>query len=357
MHTLSWICGMLLVAGAREADPPSLDSILLQHRQGVALCASISCDFEILGSVEGRSYVRLAGRYMRDSQSIVLEALPVSGVRDRTVIRDGLITSLSRLPNGEPSKWQVVIGSFDGDRGFVGDLHDEALLRVYENSGRTRLLVADHCELHRRELQGIRTSIEGNNRYHVVNLRFKDDAKKSDSAWVNEELWFDTARNSLLDRTIRRYDSTPGTTRTQRVTKFVEPTPGVWFPEGVRQVLVTGKGLTQEWVSLKLKELAIDKPIPAGLLDTSVPAKAFVYDSVTGKKYRTGADGKMIGVAEPLAQLSSLPLSPISSGEVGTPPVSTEPKSWTRFVFPVGAGFLLAGSVLWLIRRRRQRLS
>ncbi len=343
---------MLLVAGAGESQPPSFDAILLQHRQGVAHCASISCDFEMLGSVEGRPYVRRAGRYMRDPQAIVLEALPVSGFRDRTVIRDGLMTSISRLANGEPSTWQVVIVSYDEDRGFIGDLFVEALIKVSDNSGRTLVPLADHCEYHRKGLQGIRTAIEGTNRYHVVSLRFKDDAKKSDSVWVDEELWFDAGRNGLLDRSIRRYDFASGATRTHRVTQFVELAPGVWFPEGVRQVLVPEKGETQEWVSLKLKGLAIDKPIPAALLDTSIPAKSYVYDSVTDKEYRTGLDGKMIGVAKPIAQRYSEP-----TGTVDAPAVSTEPQSWTRFVFPAGAGFLLAGSVLWLIRRRHQRLS
>ena len=164
---------------------------------------------------------------------------------------------------------------------------------------------------------------------------------------------FDANRNGLLDRTIRRYGPPANGTRTYRVIKFAEIVPGVWFPESVRQVLVPGMGDTQEWVSLKLKGLAVDKPIPAALLDTAIPAKAYVHDSVTGKKYRTDNDGKMIGVAEPLSQLPSLPLSPMASGPAGAPPFSTEPQSWTRFVFPAGAGFLLAGSVLWLIRRRR----
>ena len=168
---------------------------------------------------------------------------------------------------------------------------------------------------------------------------------------------FDANRNGLLDRSIRHYGSPFNGTRTYRVIKFAEIVPGVWFPESVRQVLVPGMGDTQEWVSLKLKGLAVDKPIPAALLDTAIPAKAYVHDLVTGKKYRTDNDGKMIGVAVPLSQLTSQ-RSPMPSGPAGEPPpVSTEPQSWTRFVFPAGVGFLLAGSVLWLIRRRRQHLS
>ncbi len=355
---LSWLCGIFFVAGAPEAVSPSLETILIQHRQGVALCASISCDFEMFGSVEGRSYSRSSGRYLRDPQTIVLEAVPVSGVRNRTVIRNGLMTSISRLPTGQPSTWQVVIVSFDEEQGFTGDLYNEALLTVNDDGGRKGLPVADHCETHRGRLQGIRTTNEGSNRYHVVSLRFRYDAKKPDSAWVDEELWFDAGRNGLLDRSIRRYGPPFNNTRTYRVTKFAELAPGVWFPEGVRQMIASDKGESQEWISLKLKGLAVDKPIPAALLDTSIPAKAYVHDSVTGKKYRTDTDGKMIGVAEPLAQHPSLPLSPIPSGPAGAPPpVSTEPQSWSRFVFPAGAGFLLAGSVLWFVRSRRQRQS
>ena len=161
MHSLSWLCGMFLVAGAPDAVPPLLDSILVQNRQGAALCASISCDFEMLCSVEGRPYVLRAGRYLRDPQAIVLEGGPVSGVRDRSVIRNGLMTSVSRLPNGEPSTWQVIIRSFDEERGFLGDLYSEALFTISGNDNRKEMPIADHCELHRGGLQGIRTTNEG----------------------------------------------------------------------------------------------------------------------------------------------------------------------------------------------------
>ena len=161
MHSLSWLCGVFLVAGAPDAVPPSLDSILVQNRQGAALCASISCDFEMLCSVEGRPYVLRAGRYLRDPQAIVIEGVPVSGVRDRSVIRNGLMTSISRLPKGESSTWQVIIRSFDEERGFLGDLYSEALFTISGNDNRKEMPIADHCELHRGGLQGIRTTNEG----------------------------------------------------------------------------------------------------------------------------------------------------------------------------------------------------
>jgi hypothetical protein len=211
--------------------------------------------------------------------------------------------------------------------------------------------VRDFCGKRRGGFAGIRQEKKDGNTYRVA--KFTSSVEfEGHSVAVVDELWFDEGHNHLLGR----YQRTGRDTRREiTIDRFVFPKSGVAFPAVVSDRAVGPKG-ESGGVLLRLDNIRVNDPLPAGIFDLEVPAHATVTDEVTGKRYQTGADGKQVGPAVPLTFTPSLPNPPgISrSGKDAPAPTETEPQLWARFILPIGLGCLFLGSVLWFVRRWRR---
>ncbi|OWK41609.1 hypothetical protein FRUB_03687 [Fimbriiglobus ruber] len=179
-------------------------------------------------------------------------------------------------------------------------------------------------------------------------------AKPPDATAWEIDVFLDPAVNYLVRQINYRARDVPNFDRVEQVTSFKECSPGVYFPERVEGS--SGPIDTPGTVSTTvISNIAVNKPIPAGVMTFRFPEGIILSDGIRGTSYRITSDGRAIGPEIPLGKAPP----PVREGASTTQPVSTsetteEPKSATRWIAPAGVGLVLIGLLISVVRRRRR---
>ncbi len=173
------------------------------------------------------------------------------------------------------------------------------------------------------------------------------------------EIWFDPAVNYLA-RVVRvRSERASGDVEAEAVVEaFVEPTPGVYFPQKVVSNAVTGKDRRRETWTATFSDIKINKPLPADALTLRFPAGLLVADEIRNDMFRTDDRGEPVLPATnsqgKRLTLTDKPPVPMAQPEQPSDSVThEEPAPSFRWVLPASVGLLGVSAVLWVVKRRR----
>jgi hypothetical protein len=141
--------------------------------------------------------------------------------------------------------------------------------------------------------------------------------------------------------------------RELQVNQFRQVAPGVFFPERIEGHATSDTGDIANNHSSVLSEIQVNGRLPDRTFKLTYPRNVTVLDEVRGVTYKTGADGNRISperpikkVTRPPAQGSGIPAGSLSESK-------TEPKSFARWILPLGIMALSFAGVIAIVRRRR----
>ena len=200
------------------------------------------------------------------------------------------------------------------------------------------------------------TRFDGGSSGLRIELRFDKSARVRDEWQVEIDL--DPQFNYLIRRSVyTKLGGTQKLVRDDRVLAFRETSPSIYFPESVEFHAKIGD---KDWYNkvVTLSEIHVNEPIPTNVFDMSFPNGVIMSDRIRNVTYYVDESGHRISEEKAVA---SVPPPPISKGEtvadVPNPdagrPTREEPRSWTRFIFPVSAGLLFIGALLLIVQRKR----
>jgi hypothetical protein len=165
--------------------------------------------------------------------------------------------------------------------------------------------------------------------------------------------WFDPKVNFLVKKHIVRAKQATEFRSELEVRRFVEVTPGVYFPEVIDGRHFAGDKPTHTQ-TVAFKDIKVNAPLNPDDLTVRVPAGVEVADVIQGQVYIVDSQGKPVGKVRPLyATLSEPPAQPNDRGAVPLVETQAEPGRWSGWILPVAGGVLVAAGALWYVRRRR----
>jgi len=201
-----------------------------------------------------------------------------------------------------------------------------------------------------------RKTVDGRPIVAIVLVFPVSESPKRPEKW-GVEVQLDPAVNYLVRKTIYTMTTATGAKyeREEEVIKFVEPLPGIYFPEKI--VGHDGfDGKVRSTRETTISGIKINQPLPENIFQLRYPNGIYMTDSVTNTTYQIDADGRPTSGSAPLG---TIPPPPAGKMEPTIAPTETteEPASPTRWVLPISLAVLLAGIGLYVYRRLRSRSS
>ncbi|MBY0514179.1 MAG: hypothetical protein K2P78_09755 [Gemmataceae bacterium] len=269
------------------------------------------------------------GKKWCDTVVIGLNMRSASDVSE-TDRRAGVIAPYTGLPNPEGDPW------LDTNVAFIGDVKKNpspiTLAEIVRVPGVTNSARAD--------------TLDGKPHTVVTCISPKGTSRG--------EYWLDHTANYMVGLTVITVTSAKGEDETRtRVDRFVEPTPGVFYPARVTRVRTSGGRSVSRDVGVA-SEVKINAGLPADIFSLEFKPKDHVNDLVDGKSYTVGADGTSKENVQPVLPLPP-PVTAASREVQELTETKAEPRSVRVWLLPASVSLIVLGVVLALVRRHRAR--
>lgn len=141
-----------------------------------------------------------------------------------------------------------------------------------------------------------------------------------------------------------------------RVTKFIEPSPGIFFPARV-EVSNVANGKTEPYRVADYSEVKVGNPLPRDAFEFRYPRGVRLLNLIRNETYEADEQGNPIGkVDKPRTSFDPQSSTGERSGDHSPAQLSettAEPRSWTWLIPVVSILILTLGGAIWLIRRQR----
>ncbi len=344
----SLLSGVLLILPPVPAFGDSsdlLETLREEHQAAVASIQTFYCEVSIAYDPVPSSGNE-SGKYWRSGNQVRCQGASKTTKSD-VLVRGEHYKCLSKYPflQGE-QETAAVVGTTNVP--IRCDAWSFGMLTFYGRD-RFRVSLADLLS-QPHKLHAIRTVEEGGRKLAYLDL-IHDRARL--------EIWFDPQVNYLAQKMrLHTGKSESEKVSEQVVARFKEVVPGIFFPERVDSTTVQGGEKKASWHAA-FSNIQINKPLPAGIFDLRFPSGIVVSDLVRGKMFKTDASGEpTLPAANRRGNeltLTQAPPFPIAQDGNQRPSVTTEePRSWTRWLFPVALIFFALAGILWFMRHRRK---
>lgn len=179
----------------------------------------------------------------------------------------------------------------------------------------------------------------------VITLYFDRD-KSRPKSWTID-VYFDPDVNYLIRKTV--HATVDGViSQKAEVTAYREPEKGIFFPVRVERNIRENGELILTTVA-EIQELALNKPLPAGIFDLASPPGILVLDGVKDQRYRVDAHGNVVSKIEPLPHVPPPP--DIQSREPLREETKIEPAPFTRWLLPLSLAIVGIALTIGAVRR------
>jgi hypothetical protein len=173
------------------------------------------------------------------------------------------------------------------------------------------------------------------------------------------DIWFDPAVNYLARITRVRTDRSFGDVDGETVvTSFIEPAPGIYFPDKVVSTSTVGKDHRRQTWTASFTDIKINEPLPTDALSVRFPPGLLVSDEIRKGMFRTDDRGEPVLPATnsqgKKITLIDKPLVPTAQPEHPSESVTQEElASPYRWILPASLSLLAVSAVLWAVKRWR----
>lgn len=331
-------------AGAHELD--LLKTVREGHSAAVGSIRTLSCRYTSKMSSQGG--ILETGEYWRSPESVRVRARnksPAGEHNSEAWVSEARKTWLvdARMPDGRRRMSAGVVPRLDHE---ADEVWSKALLTFY--GPKASVLTFEELLARPHKLTQVKHVTEGERALVYVDLTHEK---------ARLELWFDPAVNYLVRKLIMRTPPPEGDgVALQRadyvVARFKEVAPAVFFPEQV-DVKIFAEGRLVLTTTNTLSDFLVNQPLPPDVFTVRLPPGVEVTDSIEGKVFIVGADGRLSVV--PGKQVATSPALPASAaGSTWQTQTQTESLPLTRWILPSSVVVLVLAVVLWCVRRWRR---
>jgi hypothetical protein len=170
------------------------------------------------------------------------------------------------------------------------------------------------------------------------------------------EIWFDPKVNYLACKLIG--ESTIQTSkpfksrRESQVLRFVEVTPGIYFPAETETKFYNDGTLAQHDV-VTISDIRVNQPLAPNIFEMPIPPNATVIDRIRDREYKVDSQGKPTGSERSLPKGSPLPVSSELPSTIAQVETTAEARPFIRWILYGLLLVLASASIVWYIRRLR----
>lgn len=160
------------------------------------------------------------------------------------------------------------------------------------------------------------------------------------------EIAFDPKVNYLVRRAV--YVTDGQLKKVYVVEQFKECSPGVFFPERVREATYLGRNQIGTALT-EISRIRINYAVPDSIFRLKFPHGVYVSDSIRGTSYRVDREGNRISAETPLSKGPPPP----AAAEIMLP-TTEEPRPWYSYLVPASLAILVAAGIAAVVRRWRR---
>lgn len=344
---LTMVAGFVVAGNVFAAE--SLEELLTLHRSAREAIQTFSCRVTV-EMVRPTPMDGIQGQYWRSKDMVRVSSPGASGGSNEVLLKGSEIRALGRSPKDAAGKerWAAARLPKDGMLAIC-DAWRQMMIEFPGPEG-------GHMELDRLVTLARSTpkvsSKRSDGAKHLVLEMTMPQTGSNDAQVV---MWFDSRRNYLVRKMDIDYvDSS--IRATVEITEFAEFAGGIVIPmRCVRRQTIRDQEVEDVTT---LTEVRVNEPIAPSVFDLpSFPSGTIVKDTILGLEYPINSRWEKIGKAEPFARVTvGSPANPDTTSSVGTASTS-EARSWTSWLMPISLAILVSAGVLWIIRRRRNKVA
>lgn len=196
-----------------------------------------------------------------------------------------------------------------------------------------------------------------NGRELIVVRLFFDDSTDQSNPW-HVDVAFDPSVNYLIRKVTHYAGSSVSRSsfyRQEEVVSFVEPLPGIYFPERIVGRSGNDEKMTGGGSLAVLSDIKVNVKLPTSTFVMKFPRGIYMTDSLRNARYRIDQNGNSIGDIKELSVHPPPPPASSSRTDEPTPHDTVEeppPSRLNYWIIAASVGCLLAAAVV-VVRRNR----
>jgi len=325
------------------AESPSelFNRARIENRRAVESAHSLYCGFSYSVSRPDESpTMHQAGEYWRSGNTFRIKWKSAEQSADVLVREGRMLSILSSLDSRGSRNISAGIAQYAGFVGLCDPTYDS--LFAFRNPREPTKARLTFDEL-MTEQKARFLSAESNQDSVLIRVQTGEDHNVT-------EYRFATGMNYLISevRALGPNGAGGDNLPTSRVVRFVEPTPGIFFPaQVIKELTSNGKSYSQNW---EFRNVTVNGPLPTGIMELRFPKGVTAHDLIQKKSYVVDESGNPAG---PLSDLKTVPPPP--KGMKFLTETREEPKSWTRWILPASLLCLVLSLSTYVIRQWRAR--